>query len=284
MSAQRWRREPAVFDDEGDGPTVRSTQEGGGPRKPRHGEFLTVPRGGGQADAMSTDVPVEKRKLPLARLAIAGAVACVALAVLVKLVGWQTVVQEGRRMWGMVFDALAGAGPGAFFVAMAVLPVAGVPMSPFALSAGPLFGAKLGTPLIIGFGLAAITFNLTVTYWLARRWLRPLLARLVTRLGYKLPVVERGDATDLIVLLRVTPGPPFFVQNYLLGLAEVPFGRYLVISCAVQWSFNVAFMLFGDALSQGHGKRAMVAIGLLIALVVGTHLVRKHLGRDKAAK
>jgi uncharacterized membrane protein YdjX (TVP38/TMEM64 family) len=147
-----------------------------------------------------------------------------------------------------------------------------------------LFGAKLGTPAIIVLGLAAITFNLTVTYWLARRWLRPVLARLVTRLGYQLPVVESGDVTDLIVLLRVTPGPPFFVQNYLLGLAEVPFGRYLVISCAVQWSFNVAFMLFGDALSQGRGKMAMISIGLLIALVAGTHLVRKHLGRDKVAK
>ena len=133
-------------------------------------------------------------------------------------------------------------------------------------------------------GIAAITFNLTVTYWLARRWLRPLLTRLVARLGYKLPEVESGDATDLIILLRVTPGPPFFVQNYLLGLAEVPFGRYLVISCAVQWSFNVAFMLFGDALSQGRGKMAVIAIGLLAALVVGTHLVRRHLGQNRAAK
>jgi hypothetical protein len=95
-------------------------------------------------------------------------------------------------------------------------------MAPFALSAGPLFGEKLGTPAILLLGLAAITFNLIVAYWLARRWLRPPLARLVARLGYTLPAVERGDATDLIVLLRVTPGPPFFVQNYLLGLAEVP--------------------------------------------------------------
>ncbi len=232
---------------------------------------------------MSPDVPVEKRKLPLAALAIAGAVALIGLAVLIKVVGWPTVVQEGRRLWTMVFEVLAGAGPGVFFAAMAVLPVAGVPMSPFALSAGPLFGARLGTPVILLLGLAAITFNLTVTYWLARRWLRPVLAGIVTRLGYKMPQVESGDATDLIVLLRVTPGPPFFVQNYLLGLAEVPFGRYLVISCAVQWSFNVAFMLFGDALSQGRGKVAMLAIGLFAALVVGTHLVRKHLGKKKAA-
>jgi uncharacterized membrane protein YdjX (TVP38/TMEM64 family) len=232
---------------------------------------------------MLSEAPPEKRKLPLVPLAIAGGVGLVGLLVLVKLVGWQVMVQEVKHGWQVVFDACAGAGPGVFFSAMALLPTAGVPMSPFALAAGPLFGAQLGTPLVIGLGLAAITFNLTLSYWLARRWLRPVLARLVARLGYRLPEVERGDATDLIVLLRVTPGPPFFVQNYLLGLAEVPFVPYLAISCAVQWSFNVAFILFGDALSQGRGRTALLALGLLMALVAGTHLVRKHLGRKKTA-
>ena len=231
---------------------------------------------------MPTETPVNRRPRTLVLLAIAAVAGLLVLAALVQIVGWQTVSGEARRLWKVAFDALAGAGPGVFFAAMALLPIAGVPMSPFALSAGPLFGERLGTPAILLLGIAAITFNLTVAYWLARRWLRPPLARLVIRLGYRLPEVERGDATDLIVLLRVTPGPPFFVQNYLLGLAEVPFGRYLAISCAVQWSFNVAFMLFGDAVSQGRGKIAIVAIGLLAALVAGTHLVRKHLAPRKA--
>jgi hypothetical protein len=42
-------------------------------------------------------------------------------------------------------------------------------------------------------------------------------------------------------------------------------------------------MLFGDALSQGHGKLAMISLGLFMALVAGTHLVRKHMGGKKAA-
>jgi hypothetical protein len=41
--------------------------------------------------------------------------------------------------------------------------------------------------------------------------------------------------------------------------------------------------LFGDALSQGRGRTALLALGLLMALVAGTHLVRKHLGRKKTA-
>ena len=49
---------------------------------------------------------------------------------------------------------------------------------------------------LLGAGIAAITFNLIVTYWLARRWLRPVLSRLVARLGHRLPEVEGGDAED----------------------------------------------------------------------------------------
>ena len=229
-----------------------------------------------------SDAPEVSRRPMALLLASAGVVALVAVLVVWRI-GPHAALEEGRRLWGIVFEACAGAGPGVFFGAMAVLPGFGVPMSPFALSAGPLFSARLGTAAVLGLGIAAITFNLIVTYWLARRWLRPVLSRLVERLGHRLPEVERGDATDLIVLLRVTPGIPFFVQNYLLGLAEAPFGRYLAISCVVQWSFNVAFMLFGDALSQGRGRLAFFAIGLVAALATGTHLLRRHLARRRAA-
>jgi uncharacterized membrane protein YdjX (TVP38/TMEM64 family) len=164
-----------------------------------------------------------------------------------------------------------------------VLPAFGVPMAPFALAAGPLFGERLGFPTIITLGIVALTLNLVCTYWLARRGLRPLLTRLLTRFGYSLPQVDRDDITDLIVLLRVTPGFPFFVQNYLLGIADAPFLRYLVISCAIQWPINCGFMLFGDALGQGRGKVIITAILLLAALIVGTHLVRRHMAKKKSA-
>jgi uncharacterized membrane protein YdjX (TVP38/TMEM64 family) len=131
--------------------------------------------------------------------------------------------------------------------------------------------------------VAAITINLSLTYWLARRWLRPGCARMLARFGYTLPEVETGDVNDLIVLIRVTPVLPFFVQNYLLGLADVPFVRYLLISLAIQGSVNVAFILFGDALNHGRGGMALTAVLLIAMLAVGTHLLRKHYGKKKAA-
>ena len=223
-----------------------------------------------------------KKKLPLAKLALAAVLALAVVAAILQYIGWQTAWDEGKRVYTATMSAIESAGPAVFFSAMAILPGLGAPNLAFALVAGPVFGERFGLPLVIVFGLAALTFNLIVTYWLARTWLRPLLSRLLARFGYALPQVDSGDITDLIVLLRVTPGIPFFVQNYLLGLANAPFGRYLVISCAIQWVLNAAFMLFGEALNQGRGKLVLYAILLFAAVMVATRLARKHIGKKKA--
>ena len=230
---------------------------------------------------MSTETLPPKKKLPIAKLAIAGGVMLAIAAIAVALVGWQTALAEGTRLFHAGMDLVSSAGPWVYFGAMAVLPILGVPTSPFAVGAGPLFAKELGMPLVILLGELAITFNMAVAYWLARRWLRPFLTRKIEKMGYELPQVDAGNASDLIILLRVTPGPPFFVQNYLLGLANVPFGRYMLISCSAQWLFNLAFMLFGDALNQGRGKKALIALMLFATLVAVANIVRKKLAKKK---
>lgn len=231
----------------------------------------------------SSETPVaKKKKLPLVKLAVVGGVLVVIAAVVLYLVGLRTALDEGLRIKAAVVAFMSELGPVVFFSLMAVLPGLGIPNSIFALTAGPVFGERLGLPVVTLLGLTAITVNLTLTYLLARRWLRPVCGRLLERFGYKLPAVESGDVTDLIVLIRVTPVLPFFVQNYLLGLANVPFVRYLFISVAIQGSINVGFILFGDALNQGRGGMALTAVLLIATLAVGTHLLRKHYGKKKA--
>lgn len=212
-------------------------------------------------------------------------------ALLVKLVLGLLVVALGAVLLARGYDlkglvqrtltVIREAGPAVFFFAMALLPAVGAPLSFFSLTAGSVFGPQLGTPAVLVLAAAAITANMALSYALARRAFRPPLEALVRRLGYRLPQVESGDANDLIVLLRVTPGVPFPAQNYLLGLAGVPFGRYLAISALIQLPINGAFILFGEALLSGKGRFALVSLLLLLALLAGTHLVRKHYGARK---
>jgi hypothetical protein len=67
----------------------------------------------------------------------------------------------------MVF--LREAGPVAFFAAMALLPMAGFPMAPFILAAGPVFGPELGAGWVIACAVGAVAVNVALPGqpWLA---------------------------------------------------------------------------------------------------------------------
>ena len=219
-------------------------------------------------------VTAAQRRLRLIKV---GAVA------LVLLVG-AGLVARGYDIKGAIEQGLAivrGAGPLVFFLSMAILPAVGAPQMAFTLTAGPLFAAQLGMGVVVLFALLAMTFNMVLSYWMASRVLRPVLEALLQRLGYKIPQVQKGDETGLIVLLRVTPGVPFPVQNYLLGLARASFGRYLLISLLIQGPLNAAFIVFGDALLHGKGKMVFYGLSAIAVLMIGTQLLRKYYGKKR---
>ena len=79
----------------------------------------------------------------------------------------------------------------------------------------------------------ALTINVLVTYVLARWLARPWLEKLVLRFGYRWPQVPSDEYWEVAILLRVTPGPPFFLQSAILGLAQVPVRVYVIVSVLV---------------------------------------------------
>jgi len=226
---------------------------------------------------MSSKKAAPKKKPPLVKIGV---------VLLVLAVGAFFVLRgvNLRELFERAMEHIRTAGPTVFFTAMALLPALGVPVSPFTLTAGSAFGERLGMPIVVALSLLALTINMVFSYALARRALRPVLEWLVKKLGYGLPDVEKGDLTNLTIILRVTPGTPFFIQNYLLGLAGVPFWTYVMISCIVIWIYTAAFVLFGDALLQGKGKMAFIAFGLFVAAVVLTQWLRKRYTKKKTAK
>jgi len=190
------------------------------------------------------------------------------------------LILRGFDVKAMIFNIMEFIrllGPLAFFTAMALLPAVGFPLMAFALTAGPAFGAQLGLGGVLLGSAAAITVNVVLTYWLARRAFRPLLAWVLGRLGYRIPVVPASEHFELTLLVRITPGPPFFVQSYLLGLAEIPFRIYLVPSLLFPMINLSGVVIFGDALMHGKAKVAVLGISLVIAAILGVHLLRRHL-------
>ena len=220
--------------------------------------------------------PRAARKVLLIKLAVAAVVLGTAGVLLLR---GMDVHAELKRL---VAD-ITKAGPLASFSAMAILPAFGMPAFPFMFAVLPAFGPTLGIPLAMALALAALTVNMVFTYWLARYALRAWLARVIGRLGYKMPHVPPGDTTALIVLLRVTPGVPAFVQNYLLGLSDTPFLKFLLVSCLCAWPHISAWIYFGEVLGEGKGGLILIGSLLLVAVFAAARLVRHHYGK-KAAK
>lgn len=171
---------------------------------------------------------------------------------------------------------LREAGPWGFFSAMAFLPVLGFPIAPFNIAAGPAFAPSLGLLPVILLACAAIAINVTLTYWLSRRALRPLVARAATWLGYAIPAIPTDKHLAAAFLVRSTPGPPFFLQSCLLGLAKVHFGPYMVASCAVPFSFAILCIIGGDALMTGNTRLVLLAFGALGAVAIAMKLLRRQ--------
>lgn len=176
---------------------------------------------------------------------------------------------------------LRDAGPWVFFSAFAVLPAVGFPMSVFYLTAGSAFTEKLGLGGVLAAAGAALLVNLTLSYWLARYLLRPWLEAMISRTKYRIPVVAPAEHAEITLLLRITPGPPYFVQSYLLGLADVPFRTYLWISWIISIAYATGFIVFGDAILHGRGRMAFLGLSAIVAVVLIVHLLRRHYGKKR---
>lgn len=177
-------------------------------------------------------------------------------------------------------DALRAAGPGWFFGAMAVLPAFGFPMLPFALAAGPVFGAQLGTATVMACALAAIAANVTLSYLIAARALFPWAQALLGRWGQADALARADFGWRWVLFVRLAPGLPFFVQSYLLGLTRARFAPYVVISTVVPGVSIAAAIWLGDSLWRAHASDALWSIGALVAVGLVVQWMRSRRPTD----
>lgn len=189
---------------------------------------------------------------------VAGLVAGLAFLVLFFLVAREVPVRA-------VVEAIRDLGPGPFFVAMAVLPVIGFPVTPFYLLAGATFGVGIS---LAGTALSQ-ALNLAIAYWLARRYLRGVIEKLVRKANYKIPEVAPKHWVNFTILIKITPGPPNFLKSFILGLARIPFGIFFIISWPATMGFAVGAIIFGDSLMDRDISQAILGFALMVVVLIG---------------
>ncbi|MCG6116661.1 MAG: VTT domain-containing protein [Aquimonas sp.] len=214
----------------------------------------------------STDPTRRVRHRGADALKVLAALLLVALLVLL----WSRWDQEAFIAWKQQVGVLP------FFALMAVLPALGVPITPFFIVAGATFGFATG----LSGSLIALAANLSLSYWLAQTGLRRPALRLAQRFDMRLPDFDgrRDRALGFILLVRVTPGPPAMVKNFLLGIAAVPFGLYLGVSMLVGGVYGLSFVVLGESALEGDPRKlGLGLVCLLLAAAVAWALRKKML-------
>ena len=223
----------------------------------------------------SPEVVVGKKKLPVVKLAVAAVVLLVGAGMLLRGVDVPALIDRAMAM-------IRGVGPVTFFSAMMVLPAFAVPMSLFMIPAGEAFSPRFGLGGVIAISLVILAVNLALTYWVARYALRPALTGLLKRYGYSVPRVTKDNALTVTLVMRLTPGPPYAVQGYVLGIAEVPFGLYMIASWLCQAPYCVGFIVLGQGLLKGNFMLAAKGLGVIVVAVILVQWLRKKYGKRES--
>ncbi len=216
------------------------------------------------------------------RVRILLGVMLVALAI-AGVVTWRTGVDLAslKGMW-KITEAYLKLHPLALFLALVFLPGLPIPTSALLLTAGVVWREQPAMACLVC--LLALILNLTWTYWLAAGPARRLIEKLLAATGIQIPQLPRGDHLKLILVMRLTPGIPLFLQNYLLGFLRAPFALYLPISILCSGVIATGIVLSGAGLSNGSPKGMIVGMSLISASVIFTHLIRSWLAKKKLAK
>jgi len=211
------------------------------------------------------EAALERKKLPVIKLAVvAGALLVVGILVL-RGVDLRALVDRGMAL-------IRDLGPGVFFAIMA-LP--GVPIFGLSIPAGEAFRAQLHLGGVIAAMMVATLINLALAYWLSRYALRPLLTRLIARYGYAVPRVTPENALNVALIVRCTPGPPYALQCAVLGIPEVPFRLYMIVSFLALMPWALGGVILGQGLFQGNFRVAAMGLVVLVAAVIAVQWLRR---------
>lgn len=217
-------------------------------------------------------MPASRRRLMLIlALLLLGAVAAVFAATHLPLGTWAEDVRATLEGWGPW-------GPVCFALGYAVLVVCLVPGSPLSM----LAGAAFGLPVALAAVYVGALLGSTAALLLARGTLRPRvegwLAGHPRLLALDRLMGERGAAVTF--LLRLTPALPFTLLNYALGLTRLSVGASLAASpamlpgIALYASLGAAAGAAVAGAPEGWGPVALLALGILAAIVVSVWLAR----------
>lgn len=167
-----------------------------------------------------------------------------------------------------------------YFVALVLLPAAGVPLTLFYLTALPVLGSQstlLGLMLV----WVALAVNMTLAHLLSRGLFHPLISWAIRHRGLRIPKIQPVNEWQLVFAVRLSP-IPFALQNYLLALGHARWRTYLWASLPIQAGIGTAVMLLGESILSGGLGFVLVALSALLIMQLVARKLRARITAPQA--
>jgi uncharacterized membrane protein YdjX (TVP38/TMEM64 family) len=238
----------------------------------------------GMNEDTQSQAPVMTRLLhllgdPRVRIAIA---LCTLATLALVVVGIQLgITPADLRAWLNAVLLRVREHPFLLYVLLCTLPALPLPASPLLILAGVVYIPLFGAPVACLLAISAMMINMSAMYWVGAYPARSLVKTIIEKYDFRVPKLTGGGALQFVIVLRVTPGFPFFLQNLLLGFLHVPFRSYIIVSAIINAIFVTGFVISGGAIFEGKGLLALVGIFVIALAVAGTTLLRKKFAKKK---
>ena len=165
-----------------------------------------------------------------------------------------------------------------FLIASLIRPLLLLPTSPFTLASGFMFGMWWG----LLWSMIGTTISAIFIYFLSRYILRDFVSR---RLKGRYPSVDKmleGRDWSFIVFLRLIPVLPFDVVSCFAGASQVKFRDFLVGTLIGESPGAIVLVMLGTSLDDIGSGFFYISIVMAAAVLAGTELVRRRIGKLRA--
>ena len=89
---------------------------------------------------------------------------------------------------------------------------------------------------------------------------------------------------EFVFLMRMIPGNPLAVQNYALGLAGIPFVKYVVVSLPIQYVQIFGYVYLGEGFFTGGFSNMAIAVSFFVILAIVARMLDKRYGHKLRGK
>jgi uncharacterized membrane protein YdjX (TVP38/TMEM64 family) len=200
-----------------------------------------------QAHAVGLDFRLTRRRIIIAGSIV---VALVCVVLLYRTIDIAALHERAAEINGVLV-----------FASMTVLPLIGFPVSVTHAVAGVRFGFGLGLALVA----VSIVLQLLASYALVKA-MPKLFARHLKPLRDRLPQGTHAPLTQFTILL---PGVPYFAKNYVLPLAGVPLGIYLLWGIPLHIAKSAIGVVFGEMSDELTPLRVAGFVTYTLCITVG---------------